>query len=176
VASFGLIVVVAALYFGYDNTERTALLQASSLVADSLQTGEFEYVGSEKCRLCHVDVYKSWLKTSHASASGRLTEMSLHGTECAECHTTGTARDGEDLLNVGCEACHGPGSEYRKMRVMKDPIKAHELGLRIQSEIVCIRCHNDRCEHFDGFDYIQSFLDENAVHVFPHRNEETIEQ
>lgn len=170
-ASIGFLAIVAVLYIGYDTSERDMLFQSSTLAADSLQKVEIEYVGSKKCRLCHTDIYNSWLKSPHASASGQLTEMRLHDTECAECHTTGHARDRDLLENVGCEACHGPGSEYRKMRVMKDEQRAHELGLRVQSEMVCIRCHNDRCQHFDGFDYIQSFLDEDAVHVFPHRND-----
>ncbi len=169
-ASVGFLAIVTVLYLGYDTSERDVLFQSSTLAADSLQNAEIEYVGSKKCRLCHADVYKSWLKSPHASASGQLTEMRLHDTECAECHTTGFTKDGDLLENVGCEACHGPGSEYRKMRVMKDEQRVHELGLRVQSEMVCIRCHNDRCQHFDGFDYIQSFLDEDAVHVFPLRN------
>ncbi len=42
---------------------------------------------------------------------------------------------------LDCEGCHGPGSEYKGMAVMKDPDKARAAGLVDPTETFCSQCH-----------------------------------
>ena len=86
--------------------------------------------------------------------------------QCLRCHTVGygepggyevpPANDGKAQRRararegVGCESCHGPGSDYTK--VMSDillkerPYRAGEVlraGRRTVDESVCLACHNE---------------------------------
>ena len=67
--------------------------------------------------------------------------------ECLSCHATGYGEPFsekttvKDLRGVQCEACHGPGSEYKSMRVMKDPKLARKNGLLDITRETCLRCH-----------------------------------
>jgi len=98
---------------------------------------------------------------------------------CLACHTTGYGKPGgytipnpedkkavkaaEQLESVGCEACHGPGSEYNK--IMKDiqkskrMYKSEELyaaGLHKMGPQACTDCHNEKSPTYDEskkFDY-----------------------
>jgi hypothetical protein len=133
------------------------------------------YVGAEGCGMCHRDQYIDWQKSKHA----KVFELLKPGerisakkkakldpdkdyttdTKCLKCHTTGfrepggftSITDTPTRIGIGCEMCHGPGSEYRKVHKQKraeftrsDVIAA---GQKYGSadETVCHRCH----EHED---------------------------
>jgi hypothetical protein len=70
-------------------------------------------VGSDTCETCHDVQYASWAKTAHAARKPPL----------------------------DCEGCHGPGSAYKSMAVMKDPAKARAAGLVIPDVSFCAQCH-----------------------------------
>lgn len=70
-------------------------------------------VGAEKCKMCHKVQYESWAASKHAAASPK----------------------------VECETCHGPGSDYMKMSVMKDVAAAKAAGLIIPTKADCAKCH-----------------------------------
>jgi hypothetical protein len=98
--------------------------------------GDPAYVGSKKCKMCHLKEYKSWATTKMATSFDRLKPG--EGAEakkaagldpdkdyttdptCLPCHTTGLGQPGgfvdiastPDLAGVGCEVCHGPGGTY----------------------------------------------------------------
>ena len=96
-----------------------------------------EYVGSKSCKLCHDYEYKKWLTSSqvfipslpkqaspdsrHADAFATLEKIgSDFDPECVICHVVGmqfqtgfiSPEKTSDLKDVGCENCHGPGSEH----------------------------------------------------------------
>lgn len=99
--------------------------------------------------------------------------------KCIKCHTVGFGKPGgyatpdpadkkavrkaKKLQGVGCECCHGPGSEYIKVfdEILKSKrkYKVEELsavGLRKVDESVCITCHNEESPSVnpgDPFDY-----------------------
>jgi hypothetical protein len=97
---------------------------------------EHDYIGSKKCRPCHIKEYRSWADTKMASAldslkPGQRTDVKeSHGLDpnkdystdetCLPCHTTGYGKPGgfvdikttPDLAGIGCEMCHGPGGTY----------------------------------------------------------------
>jgi hypothetical protein len=98
---------------------------------------EVPYDGRKKCSGCHKSQYKSWKTTAHATALSSLKpgekaeakrKVELDPDEdysedenCVACHVTGFGKEGgyeiddpgKYLVGVGCESCHGPGSEYR---------------------------------------------------------------
>ncbi len=127
------------------------------------------------------------------------TEMGLSNSpdktpECLECHTVGFGaggyevmdaefwspaeddRDGkkavkrmENLKNVGCEICHGPGSEYKKKKTMTaiftGEISGTELGLLEVTEKTCLKCHNERSPSHKPFDYATRLKE--IAHPYP---------
>jgi len=135
-------------------TALAALLITSVVAQDTAKKEEkakFEYVGEAKCKLCHKDVHTSWLATKHAKAYDVLSDEEKKKPECVKCHITGTTAAGELLEGVQCEACHGPGSEYKSATIMNkkkweaDPAGqlklAQEKGLIVPKAEDCVRCH-----------------------------------
>lgn len=133
--------------------------------SDTLMWAEehFEYIGDKKCKLCHKEQYESWSETPHAKAWASLSEEEQKNEECIGCHITGMTEDTTMLVNVGCEACHGPGSEYKSMKVMKDTKLSVENGLLPITEATCVRCHNKKSPTFKGFDYAEAL--KTGVHT-----------
>jgi hypothetical protein len=126
------------------------------------------YVGNDKCKMCHRGeakgfIYENWSKTKHAQSMTVLDaeKGETKDPKCLKCHVTGfgdtTAytldNPREEFANVGCEACHGPGSDYKNLSVMKDREKAIAAGLIIPNEQTCRGCHNEESPTFKGFDY-----------------------
>ncbi len=82
-----------------------------------------EYAGSESCKACHEYEYGEWSHNAHAHAYAILERAgSQFDPECVICHVVGmdyesgfiSEQKTGHLKNVGCENCHGPGSEHIK--------------------------------------------------------------
>ena len=92
----------------------------------------FTYIGSKACKECHGEdaignQYKIWSLSPHAKAYNLLigekaaviakkAKITLpeKNYECLKCHSTGKGTVNSVIKEgVGCEACHGPGSEYQ---------------------------------------------------------------
>ena len=106
-----------------------------------------------------------------------VTEDPQKSGSCLRCHTTGYGESKELFASsfviedgVGCETCHGPGSDYRKMKIMKDREAAIAAGLVFPvSEERCRECHNEESPTWDperittedgkkaGFDFAINF-------------------
>ncbi len=143
---------------------------------------KLKYVGVNTCvGACHNkaeqgDQYRIWKESVHSKAflnlqtetadsiarsKGYITAAS-ETPQCIKCHVLGTDIDESLLLGsfdrtqgVQCESCHGPGSEYKKLSVMKQKDKAMANGLILHSEKekFCIQCHNEESPTFFEFDY-----------------------
>jgi len=83
--------------------------------------GGLEYAGSQSCKPCHEYEYEKWSQRPHAHAYATLERVgSQFDPECAICHVVGmkyesgfvSEQETIHLKNVGCENCHGPGSEH----------------------------------------------------------------
>ncbi|CAN5469483.1 hypothetical protein BH23VER1_BH23VER1_01130 [soil metagenome] len=83
------------------------------------------FVGSESCAGCHPTATAAWQKSGHAHAFATLERRGAAADpNCIGCHTVGfgtesgyrRAFQGERLADVGCESCHGPGSEHVRQR------------------------------------------------------------
>lgn len=153
-----LVGVISVMFF-------TAFFSAFTANADSA-----EYLGVRKCKMCHMKQYKAWQKTKMATsfenlkAGVKVEAKKKAGLDpdrdyttdanCLKCHTTGYGEAGgfksltetPKLINVQCEGCHGPGSEYRKI-MMKNPkfktaeVKAAGLTVPSEDEKTCLKCH-----------------------------------
>jgi hypothetical protein len=112
------------------------------------------YVGTKGCGMCHKgaakgEVLEKWTASAHAKAFANIPADKKADKTCWACHTTGAGKGGyapdaanaASLEGVGCEACHGPGSEYKAMPVMKDLAKAKAAGLVMPDEKTCLGCH-----------------------------------
>jgi len=127
------------------------------------------YVGSKKCKICHKgdkngNIWETWEAGVHAKAMESLIEKGDDkNPECLSCHTTGYGKGGYDpeadvekpldLAHVGCEACHGPGSDYKSKKVMEDREAALAAGMIVPDAATCITCHNENSPTFKGFDF-----------------------
>jgi len=104
--------------------------------------GDDAYVGSKKCKMCHMKEWKSWSQTKMANAletlkpGVRAEEKKAAGLDpdkdytkdpdCVRCHTTGHGKAGgfvdiestPELAGVGCEMCHGAGGTYTQAEHM----------------------------------------------------------
>lgn len=114
--------------------------------------GEPGYVGVEMCTTCHEDARKVWDKTSHAHAYATLSkQFKEFNLDCVSCHVAGYDRPGgstvthvDDLKDVQCENCHGPGSLHAaKPEKVKIPVAKPGTD-------VCLSCHHP--PHVHTFD------------------------
>ncbi len=148
-------------------------------------------IGVDKCKTCHKsekkgNQYQKWLDSKHSGAFATLAnEASLalakekgiedpqKAEECLYCHTTAAflkapldaAGKYTDAEGVGCEACHGAGSLYKSMKVMKDLEQATANGLLAVTEETCTKCHNENSPTFKGFDYAARSAE--VAHPYP---------
>ncbi len=122
------------------------------------------YIGVKKCMMCHKGeakgmVHEKWLASKHASAIKVLADKkdgSEKKAECLACHTTGFNKGGyvpgaetaPEFENVQCEACHGPGADY-KLTHGKDLAAAAKAGfIAVPSVETCKGCHNEKSPSF----------------------------
>lgn len=96
------------------------------------------YLGAERCKLCHREIYQSWAGTPHRRASEVVPKIP-ENDRCLACHAT----RGRELEGVQCEACHGPGADYSTAEVMIDVEKAVMAGLVRPATVSCLRCHEN---------------------------------
>jgi 2',3'-cyclic-nucleotide 2'-phosphodiesterase (5'-nucleotidase family) len=94
---------------------------ASPTAVAQAQAATAAYTGSERCATCHAEQAASWQRTGHARAFAALEKAHQDfNPQCVGCHTVGygkpqgfvSARETPRLVNVGCEACHGPSGGH----------------------------------------------------------------
>lgn len=142
----------------------------------------FKYEGAASCKMCHMTpksgaAYKIWQASKHAKAYATLASEEAKAIgkklgiadpqkseKCLSCHVTAAGVDAKLLgpkysieEGVGCESCHGPGSEYKSKKVMDGlfakTIEPASVGLILPTEENCKKCHNDKSPTFKGFDF-----------------------
>jgi hypothetical protein len=108
------------------------------------------FVVGRQCKVCHAgagkgQIYEVWEASAHAGAFESLGKQHREVDLCLPCNVTGDGRASRSpqssLLGVQCEACHGPGSEYKAMSAMRDSTRAFQLGLIRLDEPLCRSCH-----------------------------------
>ncbi len=141
------------------------------------------FVGAVTCGMCHksekagkqLDI---WNASKHAQAYKTLQTKeadeiavkkgfktpAAKTDACLKCHAVGYNVDAALLGakfkvedGVQCESCHGAGSDYKDMKVMKVKEDAISKGLVMHSdgEKFCVTCHNSESPSFKGFKYAE---------------------
>lgn len=153
----------------------------SSTSVSSKNAAAFKYVGVSKCQTCHktdaqgkqFDIWQNskhsqaW-KTLQTDAADKLakdkgfTTKAAETPQCIKCHVLGKDLNPDELADsfvkedgVQCETCHGAGSEYKAMSVMKDKQKAIDNGMNPISDKnqLCITCHNPESPSYKEFKF-----------------------
>lgn len=126
----------------------------------ALAQPEEEYRGAGYCAECHSEPFEKWPESAHINGYSnpefqRVWRDLGQNAECLECHTTGYDRETETyaLLEVQCEACHGPGDT---MNIDTSPElcgKCHsgpyptyeewEASGPSHGTATCLTCHNE---------------------------------
>lgn len=118
--------------------------------------GQAGYVGNAACEDCHDDAAQFWAKTRHNGAWKTLVDRGQQfDFDCIGCHVTGWNEKGgsnlahnDNLRDVGCETCHGPGSIHVQKNGEEKP-----LAIRLAPpQNLCLEsCHTK--EHSDTFQW-----------------------
>lgn len=153
---------------------------------------EAQYVGVKKCKSCHKkkklgNAYKIWTDTKHshsyktlltakAKKDGKRAGLKTSpekAFECLVCHVTAPEAPRSKFKKtfkvedgITCESCHGPGSRYRKKKIMKKLRKEYKQGgnklakkyeYDHGSESTCAdRCHKEELT-INGVTYKNNF-------------------
>ncbi|MGB0743077.1 MAG: multiheme c-type cytochrome [Opitutales bacterium] len=105
------------------------------------------YTGTESCIGCHQEEHAIWKDTGHAHAWKSLKYTKADADpNCIGCHSVGFGTvsgyrrefEHEKLIDVGCESCHGPGSQHVAERSSGGPVRQR---FRPLAEGDCRTCH-----------------------------------
>ncbi len=158
------------------------------------KAGTGKYVGVTTCvGACHKGDSKGkqleiWQDSKHSQAYKTLqtpeadkiakdkgyTTPAAETPQCLTCHVIGKNIDQAELEDtfkkedgVQCESCHGAGSEYKKLSIMKDLELSKQNGLIVhtEKEAFCTNCHNSESPTFKGFNYDEMWA--KIVHKKP---------
>lgn len=145
----------------------------------------FTYIGVEPCAMCHKTEKQGsqlsiWQNSAHSKAFETLKTEAANQIakekgfntpaaetwDCLKCHVTGYNLDATMLGNkykiedgVQCETCHGPGSGYKDMKVMKDRDLSISKGMIVHDKLedFCVNCHNSDSPTFVEFNVEESW-------------------
>lgn len=164
--AFCLVALIVLVELDYGNLVADDTTKAT----DTIEVTH-DYIGAKKCKICHKEEFASWEVTVHAKAFDLLKDDEKKNDKCIACHTTGTTKYNELLEGVQCEACHGPGADYKKKNIMEDRELAIKKGLILPTEELCVRCHNENSPTFKGFDFAKYSRNEKALHELEGKKE-----
>lgn len=109
--------------------------------------------GAQACISCHEKAHTKWTDSPHSRAMSTLNGEQLDDPNCVRCHATpnsfggpkpSTAAAFRTDEGVGCESCHGAGTDH-----IKNPSSANIVGLgescpECVIEAICTSCHTPR--------------------------------
>lgn len=136
--------------------------------AAGAQAATHTYTGARACGMCHKTEAQGgqlviWEKSKHSQAyttlttpaandiakAKGLTTPAAESPACLECHAIVGDAKADVKDGVQCEMCHGPGSDYKSLAVMKDKAQSIAGGLKTYAdaaaiEALCRTCHNEK--------------------------------
>jgi hypothetical protein len=155
------IVALAARYRATIRQTKLALDDPAYLAGDMVPgvRATASYAGSQACASCHPSATRAWSESGHAHAFATLVQAGADADpNCIGCHTVGfrtptgyrRAMQGAKLVDVGCESCHGPGSQHVAERTSGGEAL---FRFRPLASGDCQKCHHG--EFSRPFDYEQ---------------------
>jgi hypothetical protein len=147
---------IAAHSVAYRKEVRSAVLSMDSEAASAANRvpgvkPPSSYAGSQTCAGCHPKTFQSWSASKHAHAFESLLHRDSDADpSCITCHVTGFGEDGgyrramqgKQMINVGCESCHGPASAHVAERSRAQPGQPVLAKMRPVGAGQCIQCHH----------------------------------
>jgi hypothetical protein len=158
---------VKALFAAYQDQLREAGLSGLGIRPAPHPAAETlgRFVGSEKCQSCHEESYDVWKKSGHSDAWKTLAGADPprnFDPECIACHVIGwnttyyfpyeggflNEAKTPELVDVGCESCHGPGEAHLRAEMGSDKEEqkkfqeASVLTLEDAKDRFCGGCHD----------------------------------
>jgi len=137
----------------------------------NLFSQDFTYVGVGKCKTCHKSEKRGkqfpiWEESKHSKSFAALTSEEVkakvpdapENPKCLTCHASLFEKATEfKEEGVSCEVCHGPGSAYRKLNIMKSREESVKNGLIFYDspeaiKTQCLTCHENAHEKPFDFD------------------------
>lgn len=152
-----------------------------------------EYIGSVACAECHSDAWEVWKegldgyppKHSRAYATlqqppGRADIPRNFDPECLSCHVVGwnpqkhfpyrtgylSVEETPDLINVGCEDCHGPGKQHADAENGVVELEEEEMELLRQELVVKLEEAERKCLECHDLDNSPDFQEEGAFEKY----------
>ncbi len=157
----------------------------------TLFSQEFTYVGVNKCKICHKTEKQGkqfliWEENKHSKSFAALTsEKTLkaaqeagmetppaENSKCLKCHAPLFEKAAEfKEEGITCEICHGPGSAYKKLSIMKSREESIKNGLKVydspeEIKSWCLTCHENA--HGQTFDFEASW--KKVKHPVPEKD------
>ncbi|MFO7447296.1 MAG: cytochrome c family protein [Ignavibacteriaceae bacterium] len=151
------------------------------------------FVGADVCGACHKTEKQGkqlsiWQDSKHSKAFETLktkeadeiaaklghTTPAAETEACLKCHTSGynvaaELKQAKFKMEDGvqCETCHGAGSEYKSLKVMKSREESIAKGLIVHEKIedYCVGCHNPESPTFKEIDFTAAW--ETIKHPVP---------
>ena len=121
-----------------------------------IKYGRATFTGNESCVRCHSLPTYRYQDDKHAHAFDVITKSKQeYDPECVQCHTVGfgyksgfiSIDETPDLIHVGCEDCHGPGSKH-----IENPLE--ETYSKVEPK-TCESCHTlDNSPNFVYEEYL----------------------
>ncbi len=151
------------------------VIMAIAIFAASALSQNFTNVGAQKCQICHKtekqgQQFPIWEMSNHAKSFAALSSPAAAANaqalgvkdpasdpKCLKCHAPLADKVAElKAEGVSCEVCHGPGSAYKTLSIMKNKDEAAKNGLKLYAntdavKAHCLTCHQDA--HGKSFDF-----------------------
>ncbi|MFC2170004.1 multiheme c-type cytochrome [Acidobacteriota bacterium] len=157
------------------------------LIPFALIAQDFTYIGAGKCKICHKTEKQGkqhpiWEESKHSKAFQTLStpaaaeqakEKGLtnaaESAECLKCHAPLFEKAAElNAEGVTCEACHGPGSAYNKLSIMKSREESVNNGLIAYDSDDAIKKQCLTCHDAEKFDFNAAW--EKIKHPVPEKS------
>jgi len=144
--------------FNADLSKREKEQAATMAFKDSTNAAPDHYLGTEVCIRCHQAEGDQWKTTPHARAWQTLVDAKKDAMpECISCHVVGHKQPGgfitlqvtPALANVGCENCHGMGTQH-------DAFKKQTAKI---SDATCLTCHTGTTSPEFKFAQFKPYID-----------------
>ncbi|MHB8970201.1 MAG: multiheme c-type cytochrome [Pirellulaceae bacterium] len=158
-----------------------------ALAKKTLHAGEF--IGSESCAECHENAWNVWKNgldgnpPKHSLAYATLQQPPKRAKvprnfdpECLSCHVVGwnpqkyfpyksgfmSLEGTPELINVGCENCHGPGAAHVAAENGDEELDEETIAKLREEQVLTLKNAEQKCLECHDLDNSPAFQEEGA--------------